>query len=88
MNKFLHATPPRYMQIVMAIETLLALDTTVEELIGRLKAAEERYDLDGSSDGGALPGLNRPKMSWCHMLFRGSNSLAMEARAAIGRHHT
>ena len=59
MNKFLQATPPRYMQIVMAIEALLDLDTIVEELIGRLKAAEERYDLDGSSGGGALPGLNQ-----------------------------
>jgi len=50
-RKFLQATLARYLQIVMAIETLLDLDTlSVEELIGRLKAVEERYDL--SSGGG------------------------------------
>lgn len=35
---------------MMVIKTLLDLDTlSVEELIGRLMAVEERYDLDGSS---------------------------------------
>ncbi|XP_066377809.1 uncharacterized protein [Miscanthus floridulus] len=57
-RKFLQATPPRYSQIVMAIETLLDLGTlSVEELIGRLKAAEERYDL-GSGGGGSASSLN------------------------------
>ncbi|XP_066387635.1 uncharacterized protein [Miscanthus floridulus] len=58
MRKFLWATPPRYSQIVMAIETLLDLDTlSVEELIGRLKAAEERYDFGGGG-GGSAASLN------------------------------
>ena len=35
-----------------AIETLVDLNTlALEELIGRLKAAEERYDLDGAPPG-------------------------------------
>ena len=43
MRKFLHATPPRHPQTVMAIETLLDHDTlSVEELIRRLKAMKER----------------------------------------------
>lgn len=42
----------------MAIETLLDLDTlSVEELIGRLKAAEEQYDF-GSGGGGSTASLN------------------------------
>lgn len=42
----------------MAIETLLDLDQiSVEELIGRLKAAEERYGLT-SGGGGATASLN------------------------------
>lgn len=44
---------------MMVIKTLLDLDTlSVEELIGRLMAVEERYDLGGSSGGGALASLN------------------------------
>jgi hypothetical protein len=58
-RKFLQATPPRYAQIMMAIETLLDLDQmSVEELIGRLKAAEEGYGLNGGGGGGSLACLN------------------------------
>ena len=47
--KFLQALPSRYSQIAMSIETPLDLsDMSVEELIGRLKASEERHDLGGS----------------------------------------
>ena len=57
-RKFLQATPPRYAQIVMAIETLLNPDDmTVEEMIGRLKAAEERHDLGGGA-GSSTARLN------------------------------
>lgn len=57
-RKFLQATPPKYQQIVMAIETLLDLDTlSVEDLIGRLKAAEERFGLNGGG-GGTMASLN------------------------------
>ena len=39
-RRFLQALPPRYHQIAMSIETLLDLDEmSVEELVGRLKAA-------------------------------------------------
>ncbi|KAG8070785.1 hypothetical protein GUJ93_ZPchr0006g43514 [Zizania palustris] len=57
-RKFLQATPPRFGQIVMAIETLLDLDQmTVEDLIGRLKAADERHRLGGNG-GGSSASLN------------------------------
>ncbi|XP_073363112.1 uncharacterized protein [Aegilops tauschii subsp. strangulata] len=41
-----------YSQIALTIETLVDLDTlSVEELTGRLRAAEERYDLDQVDSG-------------------------------------
>ena len=56
-RRFLQALPPRYHQIAMSIETLLDLETlSVEELVGRLKAAEERHDLSGG--GNNLTRLN------------------------------
>ena len=37
--------PPQHSQIALSIETLLDLsEMTVEELTGRLRAAEDRYD--------------------------------------------
>lgn len=49
-RKFLQALPPRYAQISMAIETFLDLSKiSVEELIGRLKSAEERHGLGSGS---------------------------------------
>lgn len=42
-RKFLQALPPRFDQITASIETLLDLsEVSVDELVGRLKAAEER----------------------------------------------
>lgn len=68
----------------MAIETLLNLDTLLlEELIGRLNTAEERYALDGSSGCGALAVLNPIEDELVHMLCHGSNSPAVKARVAI-----
>jgi len=53
-EKFLRVVPPRYAQVALSIETLLDLsELTVEELTGRLKAAEERYGLDGVAQGGS-----------------------------------
>lgn len=47
--------PARYTQIACAIETRLDLRTlTVEELVGRLRSAEERYAVDTKSHGGHL----------------------------------
>jgi hypothetical protein len=44
---------------MMVIETLLDLDTlSVDELIGRLKAAKKQYDLVDGSGGRASAGLN------------------------------
>ncbi|KAE8783822.1 putative lectin receptor kinase [Hordeum vulgare] len=43
-QKFLRVIPSRYMQIALATETMLDLNTlSVEELVGRLRSAEERY---------------------------------------------
>jgi hypothetical protein len=43
----------------MAIKTLLDIKTlSIKELIGRLKAVEERYNLRSGSRGGASTGLN------------------------------
>jgi hypothetical protein len=44
-RKFLRVVPPRYNQIAVAIEMFCNLDElTVEELIGRLKATEDRFE--------------------------------------------
>ncbi|XP_073362516.1 uncharacterized protein [Aegilops tauschii subsp. strangulata] len=53
-EKFLRVVLPRYAQVALSIEMLLDLsELTVEELTGRLKAAEERYGLDGVAQGGS-----------------------------------
>ena len=45
-RKFLRVVPPRYSQIALSIETLVDLDTlSIEDLTGRLKAAEERLTM-------------------------------------------
>ncbi|XP_066392419.1 uncharacterized protein [Miscanthus floridulus] len=44
-KKFLRVVPPRFTQIVVSIEMFVDLKTLiVEELVGRLQAAEERFD--------------------------------------------
>jgi hypothetical protein len=56
-HKFLEVVPRKYMQIAMSIETLVDLNTlSIEELVGRLKAAEEPFGLDkeGTSGGQLL----------------------------------
>ena len=45
-RKFLSVVPKQFSQMACSIKTLLDLDIfSIEELIGRLKAAEERYKL-------------------------------------------
>jgi hypothetical protein len=56
MCKFLQALPPKFDQIVASIETLLDLsEVSVDELVGRFKAAEERLVQDKID---TLPRLN------------------------------
>ncbi|XP_072150820.1 uncharacterized protein [Setaria viridis] len=51
-RRFLQAVPKQFHQIAMSIETLLELgDIPLEDLVGRLKAAEERYELTGGGAG-------------------------------------
>jgi transposase InsO family protein len=60
---FLQALPRHYHQIAMAIETLLELgEISIEELIGRLKAAEERYVLTGGGVGVAQLNLTQDEL--------------------------
>jgi hypothetical protein len=51
-RKFLHALPERFHQISVAIETLLDLEeVSLDELVGRLKATEERMDCTKAKGG-------------------------------------
>ena len=55
-QKFLRVVPRRYRPMAMAIESLIDLKTmTIEELVGRLSACEDHYDLDdGAQNAGRL----------------------------------
>ncbi|KAJ1282550.1 hypothetical protein BS78_03G060800 [Paspalum vaginatum] len=54
-RKFLQALSARFEQIASSIETLLDLsDVSVEELIGRLKATEERHNHGGANSIASL----------------------------------
>jgi hypothetical protein len=53
MQKWLRIVPKRYSQLAHSIDNLVRLeDTTIEELVGRFKAAEERDELDAEEEGG------------------------------------
>jgi hypothetical protein len=53
-QKFLREVPKQYSQIACSIETLLDLEgMSVEELIGRLRSAEERCAIGGADDSGS-----------------------------------
>nr|AAM01114.1 Putative retroelement [Oryza sativa Japonica Group]AAN04951.1 Putative retroelement [Oryza sativa Japonica Group]AAP52934.1 retrotransposon protein, putative, Ty1-copia subclass [Oryza sativa Japonica Group] len=48
-KKFLRVVPSKYTQVAISIEQLIDLKTlSVEELTGRLKSVEERYEIDGN----------------------------------------
>lgn len=50
-KKMLRVLPQRYAQIAISIETLLDLKTlTIEELVGRLKMAEDRFGIEETTD--------------------------------------
>jgi hypothetical protein len=50
-KKFLRAVPTKYLQVASAIEQFSDLDTmTVQEVLGRLKAHEERLGLLGGAE--------------------------------------
>lgn len=50
-KKMLRVLPKRYLQIAISIETLLDLKSlTIEELVGRLKMAEDRLGLEDITD--------------------------------------
>lgn len=52
-RKFLRAVPRKFSLVAYTIESTVNLDTTsLEEISGRLKAAEERLEQDGEGDAG------------------------------------
>ncbi|XP_073363305.1 uncharacterized protein [Aegilops tauschii subsp. strangulata] len=55
-QKFLRVVPRWYRPMAMAIESLIDLKTmTIEELVGRLSACEDHYEIDdGAQNGGRL----------------------------------
>jgi hypothetical protein len=56
-RKFLEALPDRFEQIAVAIETLLDLeDVSLDELVGRIKATEERLNRSKGRGGGGSGG--------------------------------
>jgi hypothetical protein len=61
-RKFLEALPDRFEQIAVAIETLLDLeDVSLDELVGRLKATEERLNRSKGRGGGGSGGSSAGK---------------------------
>jgi hypothetical protein len=53
MQKWLRIVPKRYSQLALSIDNLVDLNTTsIEEIVGRFKAAEERDELDAEEEGG------------------------------------
>jgi hypothetical protein len=59
-KKLLRIVPSKYTQVAIAIEQLLDLKTmSMEELVGRLKTAEDRSDADDSTDNGEHGGGTR-----------------------------
>jgi hypothetical protein len=55
--KLLSVVPKRYSQMACAIETLVDLDKmSLEELVERLKASEEQYDLEQLEESGNAGG--------------------------------
>jgi hypothetical protein len=62
-RRFHQALPKHYHQIAMAIETLLELgEVSIKELVGRLKAAEERYVLTNGGVGVAQLNLTEDEL--------------------------
>ena len=53
MQKWLRIVPKPYSQLAVSIDNPVDLYTTsIEEIVGRFKAAEERYEHDAKDEGG------------------------------------
>jgi hypothetical protein len=53
MQKWLRIVPKRYSQLAHSIDNLVDLNmTSIEEIVGRFKAAEERYEQEAEEEGG------------------------------------
>jgi hypothetical protein len=64
-RKFLRVVPSRYNQVAVAIEMFCDMKTlTIEELIGRLRAAEDRFDPSGEQVSEKQPKLLLTEDDW------------------------
>ena len=86
-RKFLSVVPKQFSQMACSIETLLDLDTlSIEELIGRLKAAEERYSVDEPSPAKATGKLLLSEQDWfARMKLRDGGSSSSHAGRGGGK---
>jgi hypothetical protein len=70
-KKLLRIVPSKYTQVAIAIEQLLDLKTmSMEELVGRLKTAEDRSDADDDTGSGEHGGGGRLLLTEEEMLSR------------------
>ncbi len=64
-RKILQVVPAKYSQIALAIETLLDLESLeIEDLVGRLRAAESRDNTDGASHSASGDKLLLTEEEW------------------------
>ncbi|XP_066358296.1 uncharacterized protein [Miscanthus floridulus] len=79
--KYLRVARPRYKQLVISIETLLDInELSIEEVIGRLKAADDGHDLGG----GAGSSTARPTTREEELVARVVSRLQLSGEGASG----
>jgi hypothetical protein len=87
-KKMLRVLPKRYSQIAVSIEMLLDLKTlTVENLVGRLKAAEDRIEIDSITEKTGHLMLSEEWLSkYHHRLTPESSSIGGSKRQGGSNH--
>lgn len=86
-KKMLCVLPKRYSQIAVSIEMLLDLKTlTVENLVGRLKAAEDRIEIDSITEKGHLMLSEEWLSKYRHRLTPESSSIGRSKRQGGSNH--